>query len=782
MTNTQPIQTTQDDRLLKETLNALTVVESQAIRLALLNELSTALNTVLTEADILGVLAEKVPLLVDSDWAGLALLDENKLSLFTLDDVDGVVPHAGPFPVENSLLGLSVFEKGLVVVTQLQDETIWVDAPILQQYKLQSVVSVPLMVREQLLGTLTVGRCDSDVYDLNDESFMMQLAALIASTLDNRRLVAQTQTHFQTLIHERMQVEADLARRVSELETILQISTAMTSLNTDELLQTVVNLVTTSFGFYHTHIYLLDKAGATLQLTTGFGEVGAKLASQGWEIPIDSPDALVAFTARTGEGVIVDNVNKTDFFLRNPLLPKTKAEMAIPITLNGVVMGVFDVQSEQENYFTNDHLRLLSTIAAQIAVSLQKARHFQDAHERAEQLHWLTMVASSLSQANSEAEILTSLAFSTDLADLNYTALLHYFDVDADNQLVSAYTVAIWQDGLTEMEHPDLNQVYPMETWPLWPLWQQVTREVRFIADIQDNVHLNDTVKLALLPQNIRAVALIPLQISKRWLGGITLAWQEPHIFSENERFYLRYLLESISAIVASRRATLQQQEALNFTETLYYTGKRLNEATTLQEIVAVMAEAIPITVINRAILLRFTYDAASKVDLVTVVANWYSGHGPKPTPIGSAYTQQHLPSIEDMLSEEPIFLPDTEIDPDLLSESKAILLQQKINAAVLFPLWGKGHQWGVLMLKTDQPYHFTEQEIRPYVALSQQMAVAIENIELLTMARAKAQQEQILRQVTSEIRRAADVDTVLRTTTREIGKILNRKVFVELK
>jgi sigma-B regulation protein RsbU (phosphoserine phosphatase) len=57
--------------------------------------------------------------------------------------------------------------------------------------------------------------------------------------------------------------------------------------------------------------------------------------------------------------------------------PETKSELAIPMMHKGKVIGVLDLESPQLNYFTDDHVQALSILAANLAVSLENARLYE---------------------------------------------------------------------------------------------------------------------------------------------------------------------------------------------------------------------------------------------------------------------------------------------------------------------------------------------------------------------------------------------------------------------
>jgi GAF domain-containing protein len=165
------------------------------------------------------------------------------------------------------------------------------------------------------------------------------------------------------------------------------------------LLQEVVDLSKNSFNLYHAHVYLLNEAGDSLVLTAGAGEVGKQMVSEKRSIPFDSKQSLVARSARTREGVVVNDVTAAPDFLPNPLLPDTRSEMAVPMIVAGKVIGVLDVQSETANHFTEVDVSIQTTLASQVAIALQNAHSFSQSQRQAERETALNLITQKIQNA-----------------------------------------------------------------------------------------------------------------------------------------------------------------------------------------------------------------------------------------------------------------------------------------------------------------------------------------------------------------------------------------------
>jgi tubulin-specific chaperone A len=199
-----------------------------------------------------------------------------------------------------------------------------------------------------------------------------------------------------------------LGERTTQLQTVALLSERLNAvLDFDQLLIQLVNQVKDSFDYYHTHIYILtedtsDGSQRTLALHAGAGEAGAKMIARGHAIPLNAPTSLVARAARTGEIVWVDNVYQAEDWLPNPLLPDTHAEMAVPIIVEGQVVGVLDVQEDKIGGLNEGDANLLRSLANQVAVALTNARLFEQTIQSKEEAE---SAKEKAEQARAEAEL-----------------------------------------------------------------------------------------------------------------------------------------------------------------------------------------------------------------------------------------------------------------------------------------------------------------------------------------------------------------------------------------
>jgi sigma-B regulation protein RsbU (phosphoserine phosphatase) len=84
---------------------------------------------------------------------------------------------------------------------------------------------------------------------------------------------------------------------------------------------------------------------------------------------------VVGAAAASLAPVIANDVSKDPRYIC--IYPDTRAEMAVPLIYRGRVIGVVDLESPTVNYFTDEHVRIFSTLGPQIAIAIENARLYE---------------------------------------------------------------------------------------------------------------------------------------------------------------------------------------------------------------------------------------------------------------------------------------------------------------------------------------------------------------------------------------------------------------------
>jgi signal transduction histidine kinase len=145
----------------------------------------------------------------------------------------------------------------------------------------------------------------------------------------------------------------------------------VTSLDPNELLKDTVELLQKNFGYHYVQIYVADPESGDFVMRAGSGKIGAQLRAGGHRLA--AGDGIVGYTAETGAPFFTNNVDDVVSFTRNPLLPDTKSELAVPVRAGGVILGLLDIHQVPPKKLSQRDIQLVSAVADQLAVALQKA-------------------------------------------------------------------------------------------------------------------------------------------------------------------------------------------------------------------------------------------------------------------------------------------------------------------------------------------------------------------------------------------------------------------------
>jgi putative methionine-R-sulfoxide reductase with GAF domain len=118
------------------------------------------------------------------------------------------------------------------------------------------------------------------------------------------------------------------------------------------------------------------------------GPVGEQLKARGHALGIGSQSLIGWVTANRKPRVALD-VADDPYHFKNPLLPDTRAELAIPLIVGDRLLGALDVQSTQANAFGTSDVQVLQTLADQLSVAIQNAELFESTQASLSELNKL---------------------------------------------------------------------------------------------------------------------------------------------------------------------------------------------------------------------------------------------------------------------------------------------------------------------------------------------------------------------------------------------------------
>jgi len=244
-----------------------------------------------------------------------------------------------------------------------------------------------------------------------------------------------------------------------------------------------------------------------------------------------------------------------------------------------------------------------------------------------------------------------------------------------------------------------------------------------------------------------------PLAVSGESIGTLGIYDDPDNPLSPEDQAFLDEVASQVAEALERARLLEQVRAALTEAEGLYKAGQRISATGDLREMLAAVAEGVPVPVINRIVMLLFERDEADEIESVIVAATWYSGQGRPPFPLGARFQPQAMGASADILTQpEPVFCADIEQDERIEPGLREVLRPQKVRAMAVLPLKVGARQLGALTFEAEEAYEFTAREVRPYLSLAPQLAVAIENQHLFEQTQKRAAEQSILNQVSLAI------------------------------
>jgi signal transduction histidine kinase len=571
-------------------------------------------------------------------------------------------------------------------------------------------------------------------------------------------------------------MEQRVAERTHDLELASEVGRAMTEkvANLPELLSQAVELIRSRFDLYYTQIYMADSSGQNLNLRAGTGHVGEELLRRRHHLPISS-GSLNGRVAADRTALIVGDTLKSGTFLPNPLLPLTRSEMAVPLIANGKILGVLDMQSERPDTFRESNLPAFQVLAGQLAIAIQNAALFQQAEEarleveaqanRLTSSGWQEFLnaidrSENIGYVYSQNEVQpfmetegsvpeNTLALPIEIAGANVGEIRLVDEANrqwttTETQIVRATVARVGQHienlrllAQAERYRAEAEQVSRRLTSEGWDEYLKTRHELAagYIYDKNQVQPFNKN-----KPNTASQPAIShPIVVHDQPIGELIVDADQRDGTHAAE--IVAAVAQQLSEHIENLRLLEQTEQQRADADKLYEIGQKISVAKDRQEIVAAVAENLDLPQINRAILLNYEYSESGQVEIIVVTANWYSGHGVPPRPVGNLYPTNVFTLINNFMDTEPSFVGDTQNDRRIDQNTREAMLGQNIHAFILMPIWNDVRQTGSLLLLSEEVISFTGKELLPYLSIIQQITNALENQGLLEQTEKRADQ-----------------------------------------
>lgn len=434
----------------------------------------------------------------------------------------------------------------------------------------------PIQALTKVAQAVTEGKWNvtADVHSRDEAEVLANTFNLMTSELQNL---------FGTL-------EQRVADRTKALATSSEVSRRLsTILNQQELVSEVVNQVNNAFGYYHTQIYFYDTARENLVMAGGTGEAGTKMLAQFHKVA--QGRGLVGKAAALNQTVLVANTAQNEEWLPNILLPETKSEVAIPISVGDQVLGVLDVQHNIADGLRNEDVDALQAIANQVAVALQNIQSTETVAKRAAELQTVASISTAAATTNDVQKMLETVVYRTQRQFGLYHA--HVFIHDEKTSILKIAACG-WKEG-DEHEGTHGTAAIPLAQEQSLVARAARTRKAVIVNDVHNEP---GWLPNPLLPDTASEMA-VPLIVGDEMLGVLDVQSDRLNAFTEEDAHIHTTLASQVATALQNANSFVKAQKQAEYETTLNLISQKIQSTGSVEIALQVAARELGHTLGN---------------------------------------------------------------------------------------------------------------------------------------------------------------------------------------
>jgi len=265
----------------------------------------------------------------------------------------------------------AVLLVGLFVISSLISQGPFILMATLALVSASTLVGVPIYVLTNVIvfGTYVYNLIQTP---LNPDGSISETGSRGLIILFALIVVSSTTRYFVDTAQKAVQSARRNAFLLQSTAEIGQIASTLLDLN--QILNRSAELIRDRFAYYHVQIYLIDLDEEQAVLAAATADEGRQLIANRHKVAVGSA-TLIGRAIQSAQPVVVRD--KDLLFQRNPLLPLTHTEAALPIFEGNQVIGILNAQSARYDVFQTEDIQALQTTTSLLATAIRNARLFE---------------------------------------------------------------------------------------------------------------------------------------------------------------------------------------------------------------------------------------------------------------------------------------------------------------------------------------------------------------------------------------------------------------------
>jgi diguanylate cyclase (GGDEF)-like protein len=319
----------------------------------LLTQIGQAISSRLDQQEILRTVQKELGQIFDTSSFYVAFREGDEI-VFHLEVEDGQVQPGRKRKLDNGLTEYMLrTEQPLLIRSDMERARERLGVTFSPRRPAKSFCGVPILVNGSAAGVMVAMSVEREhMFEQRDLDVLRTAAGQVSVAIENARLFA---------------VEQRRSRQFAFLNSISK--TAISSDDAEQMMADIVGHIQKNFRFDHIGIGILDYATKEIEIRA---EAGTTAREKGTKIPVTS--GLIGRVARTGEVVRSSAGGEGQV---TGLIASSRSVLCLPISYGESLLGVLNVESEQENAFTAEEELIMNTLADLLATALHNSFVFQ---------------------------------------------------------------------------------------------------------------------------------------------------------------------------------------------------------------------------------------------------------------------------------------------------------------------------------------------------------------------------------------------------------------------
>jgi len=714
-----------------ENARLFAAADKRSSELQTLLAISNNIGSTLHMSELLGVILDQLDEVADHESCGVYLIDGDALVLTELRVwAESEPPAIGTrYPVSAfNVLWKTIADRQPVIIDNVRG-----DSPLALGYQqavgdlltttfgfIRSWMGVPLMLKNEVIGMLTLTSSKVNHFTAHQSAVAMSLANQAAIAIDNARLLQR------------------LEDRTRELSTVLEISNKVAStLELEPLLELILKELDAIAEHDGSGIYAVEGDELVALEARGPRPVEDR---KGARRPLSQIGPLWEM-AKNREHIIIDDVLDDSPIARDyralvasesgDAPANVRSWMGVPMVVQDEVIGVLIMSSIRERNFSHAQAHLAQAVANQAATAITNARLYSEAAQRARESKALAEVAASAAFDEATSVILDRLA---------ETVVQATDGVACAVTLINAATREVTLGGkygdpivdyagvITEMWRAGDPSVTTVAFETRQP---RVARQARAFAASNP---LWSPIRDEMQRVDWDVAISVPLVHRGRAIGTLDCAYPEGYPATREQVAFLTTIADQAAVVVENARLFAQSEQQLHDMETLYKAGEELHRSLLVDEVVSALVD-VAVDLVGAEKSVVFVWDASIERYVVRAqrgLKEDYRGRlsvAPGSGSIGRAAESGQAITVE-----------DATIGSSVLRET---VLGEGIRSYIQVPIKAAGRVFGVFNASYTCPRSFTPEERVLMLSLAQRAGVAIENAALFEQSQQLASLEE---------------------------------------